>query len=75
MTIIEEILQDWEEMAKEYERKKVKTMDRMETVDKMEESIIEALGYEQAFEALSKALSYDTKEDMYKYIMRMHEIE
>ena len=50
-------------------------MDRMDKVNMMEETIVEQLGYEDAFKALSKALSYDTKEDMYEYITRCYEIK
>ena len=47
----------------------------IEAVDKMEEAIIEALGVEGALDAITRALSYDTKEDIYAYIMRCHAIE
>lgn len=47
----------------------------MQTVDRMEEAIIEALGVEGALDAITRALSYDTKEDIYSYIMRCHDIE
>lgn len=50
-------------------------MDRMQDVDAKEQAILDALGAEGAFDALSKALSYDTKEEMYDYIMRCYEIE
>lgn len=50
-------------------------MDRMDKVNMMEEAIVEQLGYEGAFNALSKALSYDKKEDVYEYITRCYEIK
>ena len=49
--------------------------DRIERVDAMEEAILENLGTEGAFMDLSKALSYDTKEDHYEYIIRNYEVE
>ena len=46
----------------------------MQNVDKMEETIVNALGYEESFEALSRALNYDTKQEMYEYIIRMYDL-
>jgi hypothetical protein len=40
----------------------------------MEDKLIEALGYEEAFKALSAALSYDSKEDNYDYILRTYDL-
>ena len=56
---------------------KVDTMEELiiEKVDTMEELIIENLGAEGALFAIIKALSYDTKEDIYDYIMRCHDLE
>lgn len=50
-------------------------MTQFERVNKMEGAIIEQLGYEGAFEALVRALSTDTKEEMYEYIFEQYEIE
>lgn len=47
----------------------------MEYVDAMEQAIIEALGAEGALDAITRALSYDTKEDIYSYIIRCHDIQ
>ena len=52
-------------------------MDRtnqIKRVDDMEQNIVDALGYEQAFTELSKALDYATKQEMYEYIIRMWDI-
>ena len=49
--------------------------DYLKKVDAKEELIIEALGYEEAFNNLSKALSYDIKEEMYDYIIRMWDLD
>lgn len=48
--------------------------DMMNDVNIMEDKIIEALGYEEAFLSVSKALDVDTKNDIYKYIMRNWDI-
>ena len=48
--------------------------DMMNDVNAMEDKIIEALGYEEAFLSVSKALDVDTKNDVYKYIMRNWDI-
>ena len=50
-------------------------MTQFEKVDTMEELIIENLGAEGALFAIIKALDYDTKEDIYDYIMRCHDLE
>ena len=49
--------------------------DYLKKVDAKEELIIEALGYEEAFNNLSKALSYNDKEEMYDYIIRMWDLD
>ena len=50
-------------------------MDRMKKVDNIEEVLKEYLGAEGLLEAIIKALSYDTKEDIYNYISRMYDID
>ena len=45
-----------------------------DSVDQMEDIILETLGAETFLDALIKALDYDTKRDMYEYIMRCYEI-
>lgn len=47
----------------------------MEYVDKMEQAIIDALGAERALDAITRALDYDTKADIYSYIIRCHDIQ
>lgn len=47
----------------------------MEYVDKMEQAIIDALGAEGALDAITRALDYDTKADIYSYIIRCHDIQ
>ena len=47
----------------------------METVDRMEQIIIDALGEAGALDAITRALSYDVKEDIYSYIIRCHDLE
>ena len=46
----------------------------MDIVDDMEDCIIMSMGYEEAFKALSKALSHDTKLEMYEYIIRCYDL-
>lgn len=48
--------------------------DQFSYVDNMEDLIIEELGIEGFVEALTKALDYDTKEEMYEYIIRVYDI-
>lgn len=48
--------------------------DMMAQVNKMEDRIIDYLGCEEAFNAISKALDVDTKNTVYKYIIRNYEI-
>lgn len=50
-------------------------MDRMKKVDNIEEVLKEYLGAEGLLEAITRALNYDTKEDIYNYIVRMYDIE
>ena len=50
-------------------------MDFMTKVDKMEEFILERVGTEEFFEALTRALSYDVKNEMYEYIMREYDLK
>lgn len=46
----------------------------MEEVDYAEERIYEALGAEEMLQSMIKALSYDTKANIYEYIARCWEI-
>jgi len=48
--------------------------DMMAQVNKMEDRIIDYLGWEEAFKAISKALDVDTKNSIYEYIIRNYEI-
>ena len=50
-------------------------MTQFEKVDNMENLIIENLGVEDALYSIIKALDYDTKEDIYDYIIRCYDIE
>ena len=50
-------------------------MTQFEKIDNMEDLIIENLGAEGALSAIIKALDYDTKEDIYDYIIRCNDIE
>lgn len=50
-------------------------MTQFEKVDTMENLIIENLGAEGALDAIIRALDYDTKEDIYDYIIRCHDID
>lgn len=50
-------------------------MDRIKKVDNIEEVLKEYLGAEGLLEAITKALNYDTKEDIYDYIARIHDID
>ena len=49
-------------------------MDRIKKVDAIEERMIDYLGTEEMLLSMIKALSYDTKEDIYKYICQCHDI-
>ncbi len=44
-------------------------------VDAAEDFIIDRMGAADALEAITKALSYDTKEEIYEYIIRVYELE
>lgn len=57
------------------ERYTVKIMDRIAKVDVMEQNIIDQMGAEAALQAIVRALSYDTKENVYSYICREYEIK
>lgn len=46
----------------------------MENVDNLEEYIKEILGTEEFLNAITRALSYDTKSDIYNYIKRMYDL-
>ena len=50
-------------------------MKSFKEVDEMEERIINALGESGALEAITAALDYDVKADIYEYIIRMYELE
>lgn len=50
-------------------------MRTFEKVNAMEDLIIESLGEAGALDAICQALDYDTKEDIYDYIIRMYDIE
>ena len=49
-------------------------MDRIQKVDAIEERMIDYLGTEEMLLSIIKALDYDTKEDIYKYICQCHDI-
>ncbi len=49
--------------------------ERMKRVDSMEAEIIDGLGEAGALEAITRALDYDTKEDIYSYIIRVYDLE
>lgn len=44
-------------------------------IDILEQELIETFGYESLFEQVSKYLSYDEKEEMYNYIVRVNDLE
>lgn len=48
--------------------------DTRDKVLAMEEAIVDTLGYEEAFNALTKALGTDALYDNYEYIIRVYEI-
>ena len=50
-------------------------MKRFKEIDEMEERIIDALGESGALDAITAALDYDIKEDIYDYIIRNYELE
>ncbi len=47
----------------------------MEHVDELEKQIIDAMGPAAALDAITRALDYDTKAEIYAYIMRSYDIE
>ena len=47
----------------------------MKKVDAIEERMIDYLGTEEMLLSIIKALNYDTKEDIYKYICQCHDID
>ena len=47
-------------------------MESFKKIDAMEERIIDALGESGALEAITAALDYDVKADIYDYIIRMY---
>ncbi len=51
------------------------TSEQRDRINSMETDIVSALGYEGAFNALSKALGYDKLEEMYDYIIRVYGIQ
>lgn len=50
-------------------------MGTIKDIDIAEQELIDILGYEDLFNQLSAAMSYDTKEDLFAYIARNNEIE
>lgn len=50
-------------------------MTQREHVNIMEREILDALGVQGAFDALTKALGLDTLEEMYEYIIQVYDIE
>lgn len=49
--------------------------ERQIKVDNQEALIIKALGYQEAFQELSRALNYSQKEELYSYILKMNDIQ
>ncbi len=49
--------------------------ERMQRVDDMEETIINNLGERGALDAITQALSYDQKEEIYSYIVRVYDLD
>ncbi len=47
----------------------------MEEIDRLEDLILNSLGAEEAYNALCRALDYDTKREMFDYIIRMYDVE
>lgn len=50
-------------------------MKSFKQIDAMEECIINALGESGALEAITAALDYDVKEEIYDYIIRNYDLE
>jgi len=46
----------------------------MQEVDRIENIILDTIGESEFLNAITKALSYDTKADIYKYIARQYDI-
>ena len=46
-----------------------------EKIDELEEQLIELLGVEELLNALTRAMSYDEKEDYFNYICRMYDVD
>ena len=47
----------------------------MSDVDDMEQLIIDAMGTDGYYEAVSRALDYGTKADIYDYIIRVYDLD
>lgn len=47
----------------------------MGEIDKIEEKLIQVLGYEKFAEALTRSMSYDEKEDYYNYLFRVYDLD
>lgn len=47
----------------------------MKEIDEIEMVLKETLGKEEMLESIELALDYDTKQDIYLFIARMHDIE
>lgn len=50
-------------------------MNQFSRVDTMEQALLEELGESTFLDAITRALDYDTKEDIYKYIARCYDID
>ncbi len=48
--------------------------DMLNDVQEMEDLIIDTLGVEEALNTITKALDVDTKNDIYKYIIRVYDL-
>lgn len=48
---------------------------RMSHIDDMEQTIIDRLGEAGALDAITRALSYDQKAEIYDYIIRVYDLE
>ncbi len=49
--------------------------ENMKQIDQQEELIIDNLGTAGALEAITRAMSYDDKKEIYDYIIRVYDIE
>lgn len=45
-----------------------------DSVDAMEDAILESMGAQGFLDALTRAMDYDTKDDLYKFIIRVYEV-